>query len=489
MSALLSTIPPLLWPVLAPALLALLIILARPAPNVREGLALAVGLANAALWLSWWLGAPPPPLLLHEFQPGLSLSLSLEPLGLLFGTVAAVLWPITTVYAAGYMRANSEERQNAFFAAFAASIAGAQLIALAGDLLTLFVGYEWLTLATWPLVTHKRNADALRGGRIYLGFLLATSLGLLLPAIVITVTVAGSADFVAGGLLRGSGLSATALTLLFAAYLFGIGKAALMPVHRWLPAAMVAPTPVSALLHAVAVVKAGVFVVLKITIYVFGPELLSRTNAAQLLLWVASASLVLASVQAWRADHLKQRLAYSTISQLAYVSLAACLLVPGALLGGALQILAHAFGKITLFFCAGAIYTAAHKQQVSQLDGLGWAMPFTFGAFAVASLSIIGLPPGAGAWVKWYLALGSVDAGQWAVLGVLAASTMLNIAYLLPIPLRGFFAVPRPASVTRAEAPWALLAPLLLTAALSVAWFFAVGPVIDRLLLIEGVGP
>nr|MBV6628414.1 monovalent cation/H+ antiporter subunit D family protein [Oceanococcus sp. HetDA_MAG_MS8] len=476
------------WPIALPAALALLIAAFNPRPNLRELLAVMVGVLNAAIWLNWWVQGPPAALVLLDWLPGLSMRLELEPLGLLFGTVAAVLWPLTTIYAAGYMRGNNEKFQQSFFTAFAASIAGAQLIALAGDLITLFVGYEWLTLATWPLVTHKRDGKALQGGRTYLGFLLATSLGLLLPAIVISVLLAGRSDFTAGGLLTEVDLSPTALAALFAAFMFGTGKAALMPIHRWLPAAMVAPTPVSALLHAVAVVKAGVFVVLKVTIYVFSPELLLSTGAAQPVLWVAAISLVLASVQAWRADHIKQRLAYSTVSQLAYVSVAACLLMPQALLAGSLQILAHACGKITLFFCAGAIYTAAHKQYVSELDGLGWKMPFTFAAFGIAALSIIGLPPGAGSWVKWYLSLGTIASGQWAILAVLAASTMLNIAYLLPIPLRGFLGHP-PASKAIAEAPLSMVLPLCITAALSVFWFFGLGQVIAVMATLPGVSP
>ncbi len=480
---------PLLLPIVVPAVLAVLIAVLNPRPNLREGVAVVAGIANAVLWLSWWVDGPPAALELIQPIPGLTLQLNLEPLGLLFGTVAALLWPVTTIYAAGYMRANKEKNHKAFFAAFAASIAGAQLIALAGDLLTLFVGYEWLTLATWPLVTHKRNADAQRGGRIYLGFLLATSLGLLLPAIVATVVLTGRADFVDGGMLSGVGLSTPLLMGLFAAYMFGTGKAALMPVHYWLPAAMVAPSPGSALLHAVAVVKAGVFIVLKVTLYVFGPDLLLRTGAANPILIIGAGSLILASIQAWRADHIKQRLAYSTVSQLAYVSVAACLLLPQALLGGAVQILAHAFGKITLFFCAGAIYTAAHKQFVSELDGLGWKMPLTFGAFLLAALSIIGLPPGAGSWVKWYIAIGTIESGHWWILAVLAGSTLLNIAYLLPIPLRGFLGGPAPKGRTElAEAPWAMVLPLVFTALLTVFWFFAVGPVIEQLSTIPGVG-
>ena len=472
----------LLLPILGPALLALWVVLARPGANLREGLAVAMGLANAGLWLSWWSGALPPPLLLAEPIPGLLLRLELEPLGLLFGTVTAVLWPITTIYAAGYMRANAEKYQNGFFAAFAASIAGAQLIALAGDLLTLFVGYEWLTLATWPLVTHKRNADAKRGGRIYLGVLLTTSLGLLLPAIVATVLITGESAFKAGGLLSGTGLSATALGLLFAAYMFGIGKAALMPGHRWLPAAMVAPTPVSALLHAVAVVKAGVFCVLKITVYVFGIDLLATSGTAAPILWVAAFSLLAASVVALYSDNLKRRLAYSTVSQLAYVVVGATLATGLGIVGGGMHIVMHAFGKITLFFVAGAIYTAAHKQLVSELDGLGRTMPWTFAAFTLGALSIIGLPPLGGAWSKWFLMSGAASTEQMLLLAVLTISSLLNIVYLLEIPLRGFFG-PRPADHAGCvqEAPLACLLPLLFTAMACVALFVFPQPLLALL--------
>jgi multicomponent Na+:H+ antiporter subunit D len=212
-----------------------------------------------------------------------------------------------------------------------------------------------------------------------------------------------------------------------------------MPFHRWLPAAMVAPTPVSALLHAVAVVKAGVFAVMKVTVYVFGIDFLSATGASQWLLWVAALTVLLASFVALTQDNLKARLAYSTVSQLGYVVLGAALATSMGVIGGSMQIVMHAMGKITLFFCAGAIYTATHKTEISQLDGLGRAMPFTFGAFLIGALSIVGLPPLGGSWGKWYLLAGAADAGQWAMMAVLLVSSLLNVAYLLPIAARGFF--------------------------------------------------
>jgi multicomponent Na+:H+ antiporter subunit D len=268
--------------------------------------------------------------------------------------------------------------------------------------------------------------------------LLTTSIAFFLVAIIWTWQIAGSLDFVAGGLLNGR-ISGGAMLALLALFLFGIGKAALMPFHRWLPAAMVAPTPVSALLHAVAVVKAGVFTVLKVTVYIFGLDTLYQSRAADVMMWVAAATLLIASITAVRKDNLKARLAYSTISQLAYVVLGALLASSMGVVGGAYQIAAHALAKITLFFCAGAIYVAAHKTEVSELDGLGRVMPFTFGAFFLASVSIVGIPPLAGSWSKWYLMLAAAQAGQWPMIVVLMVSSLLTIAYLLPVPLRGFF--------------------------------------------------
>jgi multicomponent Na+:H+ antiporter subunit D len=457
-------------------------------PNAREAVSLIVGVLLALLIGGLWPHAASSlPFTLWTWQPGLELALALEPLGLLFASVAALLWPVTTLYSIGYMRANGEAHQTRFYVCFALAIAAAMLIALAANGLTLFIGYEVLTLATWPLVAHKGTPEARRGARIYLVILLTTSIGLLLPALIWTHALAGSTDFTRGGLLAGRAGDAT-LAVLFALYVFGIGKAALMPFHRWLPSAMVAPTPVSALLHAVAVVKAGVFSVLKVAVYVFGLDTLVTSGAATPMLWVAAFSLVAASLVALVQDNLKARLAYSTVSQLAYIVLAACLATGPALLGGAAHIATHAVGKITLFFCAGAIYTAAHRTEISELDGLGRAMPWTFAAFTIGALSVIGLPPLAGMWSKWWLLQGTVDAGLSLLMGVLMLSSLLNVAYLLPIPLRAFFRPARTPVADVREAPLASLLTLLFTAGCCIALFFGIDAVI-ALLAPLGVAP
>ena len=422
---------------------------------------------------------------LWTWLPGLSLELALEPLGLLFASIAALLWPVTTVYAAGYLRAEKDRAQARFFAFFALSIAAAMWIALSANLITLLIGYEVLTLATWPLVAHKGGAGARRGARTYVLLLLATSIGLLLPAIVWTWVLAGSTDFRPGGLLAGTA-GPGVLTALFALYLFGIGKAALMPLHRWLPAAMVAPTPVSALLHAVAVVKAGVFAILKVAVYVFGLDTLRDSGAAAPMMWVAAFTLLAAAVVAIRSDNLKRRLAYSTVSQLAYIVLAATLASRVAAAGGALHMVTHAAGKITLFFCAGAIAVTAGKTRVSELDGLGRAMPWTFAAFLAAAISLIGLPPLGGTWSKWLLLLGAADADQAVMLVVLVVGSLLAAAYLMPIPVRAFLRPPAELPAHGEAAP-ALVGPLILTALGCVWLFVGAGAVVTP--LVTSLGP
>jgi multicomponent Na+:H+ antiporter subunit D len=343
-------------------------------------------------------------------------------------------------------------------------------IAFAGNLLTLFLFYEALTLSTYPLVTHHGTAEAKRSGRVYLGILLGTSIGLLLLAIVWTWQLTGTLEFRAGGILAGTASDAV-IGVLLALYMFGIGKAALMPFHRWLPAAMVAPTPVSALLHAVAVVKAGVFSVVKVIVYVFGVETIAGMKSVEWLPVVAGITIVLASIIALRSDNLKRRLAYSTVSQLSYVVLAAALLTPLSVLGAALHIAAHAVSKITLFFAAGAIYTAAHKTEVSQLDGIGRRMPFTMTAFTIAALSLIGIPPLAGFVSKWYILAGAAASGQLAAVAVLVASTLLNAGYFLPIVYAAFFKPPREGDAGHGEAPMPMLLAMGVTALLTMFLF------------------
>ena len=457
-----------------PVLGSLAIVAAHRTPNLRETATLltaALLFLVVAQLLPGVLAGERPSARLIEILPGLALAFSVEPLGMLFGLIASGLWIVNSIYSIGYLRGNGEQKQTRFFVCFALAIAAALGIAFAANVFTLFVFYELLTLITFPLVTHHGTDKAKAGGRTYLGLLVGTSVLFLLPALVFTWHVAGTTDFAPGGILGGR-LDGLALAGLLALYMFGLGKAALMPFHRWLPAAMVAPTPVSALLHAVAVVKAGVFSVVKVVVYVFGIDTLA--GAADWLAAVAGFTILAASVVALNADNLKRRLAYSTISQLSYVVLAAALLAPLSVVGAALHIAAHALGKITLFFAAGAIYTAAHKTEVSQLDGIGRRMPWTMGAFAIGALSMIGLPPAAGFVSKWYMLSGAMAASHWPAVAVIAASTLLNAGYFLPILWRAFF---RPAAAEDAqhphgEAPLPMVIALTLTAAGTLALFF-----------------
>jgi multicomponent Na+:H+ antiporter subunit D len=312
-------------------------------------------------------------------------------------------------------------------------------------------------------------------------------------AIVWTWQLAGTLDFQEGGILQeafeADRISVVSLAVLLGLFAYGIGKAALMPIHRWLPAAMVAPTPVSALLHAVAVVKVGVFSVLKVTIYIFGIDLLRDTGASEWLCYVAGATILLGSLVAMTKDNLKARLAYSTVSQLAYITLGAALATPASVMGGGMHIAMHAVGKITLFFCAGAIYVGAHKTDISDMRGLGRAMPFTFGAFLLAAISIIGLPPGGGSWSKWFLAVGTVDRGMYFLTATLMISSLLNIAYLVPIPVRAFLTPAGQEPMKLNEAPMMCVVPLCITAVGSVLLFFFADDIYLVMEPIMGVEP
>ena len=477
---------------LVPAVGAALIAAAGRWPNLRE----TVTLATSVLLFAAVLGLLPgvldgerPQLILLEMFPGIAIAFRVEPLGMLFALVASGLWIVNSVYSIGYMRGNDEPHQTRFYVCFALALVATMGVALASNLLTLFLFYELLTLVTWPLVTHHGDEKARSGGRVYLGVLLGTSMGLLLPAIIATWALAGTLEFTPGGILRDAGLSGAALGGLLAVYLFGIGKAALMPVHRWLPAAMVAPTPVSALLHAVAVVKAGVFTVVKVVVYVFGVDTLSGVGAADWLPAVAGFTILAASIVALRADNLKRRLAYSTVSQLSYVVLATSLLAPLSVAAAALHIATHAVGKITLFFAAGAIYTASHKSEVSQLDGIGRRMPWTMGAFAIGALSLIGIPPAAGFLSKWLMFQGAAIEGHWMVFAVLGLSTILNAAYFLPIVHAAFLREPRPGDPAHGEAPWTMVAAMTVTAAATLVLPFVASVPLGLARSVAGLSP
>ncbi len=442
-------------------------------PNVREAVTLIAAvllLTDVLALLSHVLEGGMPETASFQVVPGLALAFKVEPLGMIFALVASSLWIVNSLYSIGYMRGNNEPRQTPFYVCFAIALASTMGIALADNLFTLFIFYEALTLSTYPLVTHKADEKAIHGGRVYLLLLMGTSMVLLLPAIIWTWVLTGTLDFSVGGILAGKADGITTAVLLVL-YVFGIGKAAVMPFHFWLPAAMVAPTPVSALLHAVAVVKAGVFSVVKVIVYVFGVDALRTSGQAGWLLYAAGATVLIASIIALRQDNLKKRLAYSTVSQLSYVVLAAAILTPISVVGAAMHIAAHAVSKITLFFAAGSIYTAAHLTEVSQLNGIGKRMPWTMGAFAIGALSMIGVPPTAGFLGKWFMLSGALETGQWVAVGVIVVSTVLNAAYFLPIVLAAFFKAPDTGRPDHGEAPWPIVVALTATAIGTVLLF------------------
>ena len=410
-----------------------------------------------------------------QILPTVPFALRVDGLGMLFALVASSLWIVTSLYSVGYMRGLQEHSQTRFFAFFAVSISATMGVAFSANLLTMYLFYEMLSLATFPLVTHHQDKEARTGGRTYLSYLLGTSIGFALPALIYCfVKSGGNLDFTPAGFLAGkvSGVEALVILLLFT---FGFAKAGLMPFHSWLPGAMVAPTPVSALLHAVAVVKVGVFCVIRVFTGVFGAGFLQAENLGVTVSWIAAFTVVMSSLIALTQDNLKRRLAFSTIGQLAYIVLGVSLLSDRGVQGSMLHIAMHAVGKITLFMCAGAIFVATGKKYLSQMAGIGRRMPITMAAFFLGALSVIGLPPTGGAISKWNLVVGCFDAGQFAMAVVLIVSSLLNIAYLLP-PLWKAFYVPEGTKTEFdgdgfSEAPWPCVVPLAATAAGCVALF------------------
>jgi len=441
-----------------------LIVLSRRRPPLRETWSVLAAVAQTAVVAAMVPRVSEGARLTWEgpaLVTGIPLLLRADALGVLFATLASGLWLLTTVYSIGYVRALDEPRQTRYFACFALSLFATVGLALAGNLLTFFAFFEILTVAAYPLVIHKGSEEAFRAGRIYLLYTLTGGTALL-GAVVWTAALAGTLEFRAGGILPADAVPA-ALWGLFGLFVVGCGvKAAIVPLHTWLPLAMIAPTPVSALLHAVAVVKAGVFGMVRVVGFVFGPELLGDMGAASVLTGLALATILLASLAAAAQDNLKRLLAFSTISQLSYIVLGVTLGTQTAFAGSVLHIASHALLKITLFFCAGAIYVTAHVERVRDMGGIGWRMPWTMGAFAAAAFMLAGMPPGAGFVSKWRLIEGAAQGGAWLAVAVLLAGVVLNVAYFTPVIVRAFAA---PASPGTAEAPAALLVPLLLTAA------------------------
>ncbi len=464
---------------LIPLITSLLIMATGKKPNLRETCIIAGALTTFATVISLF------PHVMHggtydynlvTIIPGISVKFHLDGLGLIFSGVASTLWIFAAFYCIGYMRGLDEHAQTRFYVCYAVSVGAGIGAAFAGSLFTLYLFYEIISIMTYPLVMHHQDAEGYAGGRKYIIYLMFTSKAFLLPAMAITYVMCGTLDFATTGVLNGI-FPATAnpllVTITYLCFFFGFAKAGVMPFHNWLPDAMVAPTPVSALLHAVVVVKVGVFSVCRIMLSLYGVKLLQDTGLGLFTAYFVSFTILCASVIALTKTNLKARLAYSTVSQLSYIILGVAMLTPNSITGGLIHIANHAFSKITLFFAAGAIFVATGKKDISELGGLGYRMPFTMIAFGLASLSMIGIPPVAGFVTKWYLALGAMDIHNTILLTVLIASSLLNAGYFVPVFLTAFFGDPPPGdtatgSLEKQPLILFMVVPLFITALISV---------------------
>ena len=460
---------------------ACLIMLAGRRPNLRETVSFVTAAVMFCIIVSMIGDVAPAPLgrghTLHltvfAILPGLSVSFRADAFSMVFGLVGSFLWVITVFYAAGYMRGLNEHAQTRFSACFALTLFGAMGVAFADNLFTLYLFYEVVSICTYPLVAHHQDAEGYDGARKYIVYLTTTAKGLVLPAMIVIYVLTGNLDFAHNshsGILQGGASDALA-TVLYVCCILGFAKNGIMPFHHWLPGAMVAPTPVSALLHAVAVVKVGVFCTTRVMLFVFGTDLMKALNLGIPTAYFVSFTILAASIIALTKDNLKARLAYSTVSQLSYIILGVALLTVDGIQGGIVHIANHAFSKITLFFCAGAIYVATRKKCISEMSGLGRTMPFTFAAFAVASLSMIGAPPVAGFVTKWKLLVGAMEmpTHSMGILLVLLASTLLNVAYFAPVTYKAFFGKrPEGEETGIREAPLSMVVPILIAAGVSV---------------------
>lgn len=464
-----------LIPILIVLITTILIFLSRKRPNLREFWSIAGSVLTfisvASMVPDIWCGQKII-YTLSTIAPGISLNFRVDGLSLVFGIISSFLWIFATFYNIGYMRSLNEHAQTRYYTCFAIAILGAQGVSFSGSLFSLYMFYEIITIFTYPLVAHHQDEEGYAGAKKYIIYLMGTSKGLLLPAMILTYVLAGTLDFadnIVSGIFRKE-TDCLWVAIAYGLFIFGFAKAAIMPLHNWLPSAMVAPTPVSALLHAVAVVKAGVFCISRVMLSVFGVELLQNSHLGLYTAYFVSFTILAASVIALTKDDLKARLAYSTVSQLSYIVLGVALLDTSGITGGIIHIANHGFSKITLFFCAGAIFVATSKRKISDMAGIGYAMPFTMGAFAVASLSMIGVPPVAGFVSKWYLLNGALEIQNLPIVIVLMLSTILNAAYFAPITIKAFFQG-RKSGWSRSdikEAPATMVVPIVIAASISI---------------------
>ena len=466
-----------LYAVLAALIGAILVSMAGRKPNFREGLSTVAAVIMFLIIASMVpdvLAGKMLKCMVFDILPGVSVTFRVDAFSMIFALAASFLWIIAVFYSMGYMRGLNEHAQTRFNTCFALALFGAIGVAFSDNLFTLYLFYEIVSVCTYPLVAHHQDGEGYAGARKYIVYLTTTAKGFVLPAMILIYVLTGSLDFatnISTGIFPPD-VNSTLVTILYICCIFGFAKNGVMPFHHWLPGAMVAPTPVSALLHAVAVVKVGVFSTTRVMLYVFGVDTMSALNLGIPTAYFVSFTILMASVIALSKDNLKARLAYSTVSQLSYIILGVALLTPTAIEGGLIHITNHAFSKITLFFCAGAIYVAAHKKNISEMGGLGRTMPFTFAAFGIASLSMIGAPPVAGFVTKWKLLVGTMEmeAHYVGILLVLLASTLLNAAYFAPVTYKAFFGKRPPGEKYEGikEAPLAMVIPIMIAAIISV---------------------
>jgi len=452
-------------------------------PNVRESWSFVAAVVMFGIIVSMVPTVAPAPMgmgktlvyQLFKILPGLTVTFRVDAFSMVFALAASFLWILAVFYSAGYMRGLHEHAQTRFNTCFALALFGAIGVAFSDNLFTLYLFYEIVSVCTYPLVAHHQDEESYEGGKKYILYLTTTAKGLVLPAMILIYVLTGTLDFahnIHSGIFA-SGTNGTLITILYACCILGFAKNGIMPFHNWLPSAMVAPTPVSALLHAVAVVKVGVFCTTRVMLYVFGTDTMQALNLGIPTAYFVSFTILTASIIALSKDNLKARLAYSTVSQLSYIVLGVSLLTIDGIQGGIIHIANHAFSKITLFFCAGAIYVATHKKSISEMGGLGRTMPFTFAAFAIASLSMIGAPPVAGFVTKWKLLVGAMEMPSHyiGILLILLASTMLNVAYFAPVTFKAFFGKPPKGEKFEGikEAPLSMVIPIMIAALISVA--------------------
>jgi len=459
-----------IWAVLVSLIAVPLILLSSKHRNLREFWTIAASFIKFGLVLTLLPGAlagKTAEISIVEIFPGVEMMLRADPFGVFFALIASGLWIFTSFYSIGYVRGVPEQKQTRYFASFAVCLSATIGIAFSANLLTFIIFYELLTIATYPLVIHKETEEAIKGGRKYLAYTLTAGL-FLIAASAWTYQLTGTLDFKAGGLFTEGILTPQTAVVLFFLFLGGVGvKAGIMPFHSWLPTAMVAPTPVSALLHAVAVVKSGVFAVLRVVGFVFGPVIMKQFGLNTILLIFAGFTIIVASLIALRQDNLKRRLAYSTVGHLSYIVLGAALITPAGFTGSMMHIAFHATMKITLFFVAGAIYVNLHRQNISQLNGIGKVMPWTMGAFTIGAIGLAGMPPINGFVSKWYLGMGAIASGNLIPLAILVISGLLNAAYFFPIVHTAFFKKGENLEGKK-EASLFMVVPLVITAILSI---------------------